>query len=108
MEKLKKHSKFLAAIMASLIITGCNMNTSRNPLPYERNIADVGVEGSLPNRDDLHSARIGLIWLSGALPYDGIVFTERWKMKFPRTDNLVLRIGGTLTSLLLNGSGLTA
>lgn len=41
MEKLKKHSKIIAAIMASLIITGCNMNTVSNPLPYERNIADV-------------------------------------------------------------------
>lgn len=41
MENKQNFSKITVAIITSLMIAGCNMNQVSNPLPYERNIADV-------------------------------------------------------------------
>ena len=41
---MKHYGKLLTAgtaLVASILISGCNMNQVSNPMPYERNIAEV-------------------------------------------------------------------
>ena len=41
MNNLRRHAKVTAVILASMMIVGCSMNQASNPMPYQRNIAEV-------------------------------------------------------------------